>query len=124
LTRRSFPAWLAIVALTLQALWPLLAQAKADGEKLLVPVCTVEGVTHYVQLAGGGSPGDRRPNAVHDHCKLCVFGADRHAAIAPLPFPPLRIAVAAHCAAAPAAALDVACHCSSSAQPRAPPTLS
>jgi hypothetical protein len=122
--RRRLTAWLAIVALALHALWPLLAHAKPASATHLVPVCTIEGVTHYVELAGGGPPADERSSSYHEHCKLCVFGADRHAAISPAPVPPLRIGVAAYCAAAPAAAVDVVFHCSPPAQPRAPPALS
>jgi hypothetical protein len=64
---RKLAAWLAIAAMTLQALWPLVVQAKPS---LLVPVCSVGGVTHYVEVPGGTTPADSHA----DHCQLC-FGA-------------------------------------------------
>ena len=53
--------------MALQALWPLIAQARPAT---LVPVCTVGGVTHYVEVPVGGSPAD----AHDEHCSLCVAG--------------------------------------------------
>ena len=61
-------AWLAIVAMALNALWPLIAQAKPS---LLVPVCTVGGTTHYVEIPGGTTPVDSQ----HEHCAFCFAGA-------------------------------------------------
>ena len=46
---KKFTTWLAILAVALNALWPLIAQARPKNV-LLVPVCTVEGVTHYMEL--------------------------------------------------------------------------
>ena len=77
---RRLPAYLAIVAIVLQALWPLLAQAKPKSV-VLVPVCTVQGVTHYIELPVGGKPGeppsDPRAASQHDHCSFCSGGGDR-----------------------------------------------
>lgn len=68
---RRIGTWLAIVALALQALWPLLAQAKPRSVTL-VPLCTVAGETHYVEVeTGGGGPA----SAHEEHCKLCAPGA-------------------------------------------------
>ncbi len=63
---KKLASWLAIAAMVLNALWPLIAQAKPP---LLVPVCTVGGETHYVEIPGGATP------STHDHCALCVVGA-------------------------------------------------
>jgi hypothetical protein len=60
--------WLAIFAIALQALWPLLAQAKPRSITL-VPICTVGGETHYVELETGG------PAPHEEHCKACPVGA-------------------------------------------------
>ena len=60
-------AWLAILAMALQALWPLIAQARPVT---LVPVCTVAGVTHYIELPDGKGPSDVH----HKHCSFCVSG--------------------------------------------------
>jgi hypothetical protein len=60
--------WLAILAIALQALWPLLSQAKPRSVTL-VPICTVGGETHYAELETGG------PAPHEDHCKACPVGA-------------------------------------------------
>jgi hypothetical protein len=62
---RRVASWLAISALALQALWPLIAQARPAT---LVPVCTVGGETHYVEIPGAPAPADK-------HCELCFVGA-------------------------------------------------
>jgi hypothetical protein len=54
-----------MLAMALQALWPLIAQARPVT---LVPVCTVGGETHYVEIPGKPSPAD-------SHCELCFMGA-------------------------------------------------
>ena len=65
---RKTASWLAILAMALNALWPLIAQAKPS---LLVPVCTVAGVTHYIEIPGGTTPVDSQ----HEHCTFCFAGA-------------------------------------------------
>lgn len=62
---RKLWTWLAIGAMALQALWPLIAQARPAR---LVPVCTVGGETHYFEIPGAPSPADK-------HCQLCFVGA-------------------------------------------------
>src|SRR5476651_417720 len=74
LRRNRLAAWLAVLAMALQAFWPLLAQARPRIAGELVPVCTVEGVTHYLELPAGKSPLDERSASHGEHCKLCVFG--------------------------------------------------
>jgi hypothetical protein len=68
--RRSLAAWAALLAISLQALWPLLAHAKPRSVTL-VPVCTVAGETHYIELETGG--GTSTSHA--DHCKACPVGS-------------------------------------------------
>ena len=65
---RRLATWLAILAMALQALWPLIAKARPAT---LVPVCTVGGVTHYVDVPDGRSPADEQ----HQHCAFCFVGA-------------------------------------------------
>jgi hypothetical protein len=65
---KKLTSWLAILAMALQALWPLIAQAKPAT---LVPVCTVGGTTHYVEIPGGTTPVDSQ----HEHCAFCFAGA-------------------------------------------------
>ena len=71
---RRFGRWLAILAITLNAAWPLLANARPKSVHL-VPLCTVEGITHYVEVPGGSTPLDDSANAHHDHCSFCFLGA-------------------------------------------------
>ena len=70
---RSLAAWLALLGLVLHALWPLIAQARPKNV-LLVPVCTVEGVTHYMELPGGRTPLDDSAARHQEHCSYCSFG--------------------------------------------------
>ena len=77
LYRNRTAALLAIFAIALQALWPLLAQAKPNLAGERVPVCTIEGITHYVELPAVDTPVEKRSAAHHEHCKVCVFGAEK-----------------------------------------------
>ena len=68
---RRLGTWLAILAIALQAAWPLLAAAKPRSVAL-VPVCTVDGVTHYFEVPTGKAPLD---DSVHgQHCVFCTLG--------------------------------------------------
>jgi DUF2946 family protein len=80
---KKLATWLAILALALQSLLPLVASAKASAA--LVPVCTVDGVTHYIEIPAGNTAPE---HAAHgQHCALCMLGADRLAAVAGSPAP-------------------------------------
>jgi hypothetical protein len=76
-SRTRITVWLAALAMALHALWPLLAQARPHAAGTLVPVCTVEGTTHYIELPAGKTPLDEQSSARHDHCAFCFFGSDR-----------------------------------------------
>jgi hypothetical protein len=123
MTRRQnrLAAWIAVLAMALNALWPLIAQAKPRSVAL-VPVCTVQGVTHYIELPGGNSPLDQKSSAQHEHCSYCSFGGER---VALLPF--LQFELSTSTKESRAAHVD-ACELrneeSSSARPRAPPAVS
>jgi Protein of unknown function (DUF2946) len=81
---RRFAAFAAVFAVTLQALWPLLSHARPKDLSLLAPLCTVDGITHYLEVkAGKPTPLDERSAQHGEHCKLCVFGGDRDAAVQP-----------------------------------------
>jgi hypothetical protein len=69
LFRRS-AALAAAAAIALQALWPLIAQARA-GDSVSVPICSVDGTRHEIQLPIG------KTNDGTQHCKLCVLGTDK-----------------------------------------------
>jgi len=113
-------AWLAMAAITLNALWPLIASARPAGVPSLTEICTALGVK--VVSGDAGLPGSDPATKHHQpHCPLCAFGADKlvappstpwqlaagaatHAGVLLSPVPPL----------APGALR-------SPAQPRAPP---
>ena len=81
LYRNRVAALLAMFAMALSALWPLISQAKPLVPGAQVPVCTIEGITHYVELPAPDTPVEQRSSSHHEHCKMCVFGAERPAAL-------------------------------------------
>ena len=110
----------AILAVLLNALWPMLAQA-APADSTLVAVCS-EGGTHYIELQND-SPLGKPLAAHHDHCKLCVFGCDRIAI--PAPAVPVPLAVdSAPLGVTVSSAVPPAVHSATPARPRAPPFAS
>ena len=116
--------WLAILAIVLQALWPLIAQAKPATPSVLLPVCSVDGVTHYIELTPSESPFDERSAVQHEHCQLCVFGSDRVTALPAASIPVLVVETALdeaplHCVVASPETPSFL-----PAQPRAPPPYS
>src|SRR5436305_11994725 len=70
---RRLGHWLAILAIALHAAWPLLANARPKSVHL-VPLCTVEGITHYLEVPGGTTPLDESTNAHQEHCSFCFLG--------------------------------------------------
>src|SRR3954471_10058838 len=119
--RSPVAVYLAILAVSLQALWPLLAQAKPKNA-VLVPVCTVQGVTHYIELPSSGTPAEERAASQHDHCSFCSFGGER---AAPSPFLQPAISTGLEEARPPqVAACELRSEESFSARPRAPPAVS
>ncbi len=120
-SRSPIAVYLAVLAIALQALWPLLAQAKPKNV-VLVPVCTVQGVTHYIELPSNGMPVEQHAASQHDHCSFCSLGGDRAALASFLPaFASPRIDVTAplHVAVA-----ELRSEKPYSARPRAPPAIS
>lgn len=73
---RTFAAWLAILAMAMQALWPLAAQARPGDPGLQVPICAVGGEIHYVALPGPDTPLEKRAAIHGEHCAFCAFGAE------------------------------------------------
>jgi hypothetical protein len=119
--QRPVAAYLAILAIALQALWPLLAQAKPKNA-VLVPVCTVQGVTHYIELPSNGTPVEQHAASQHDHCSFCSFGGER-AALASF-LPPVLSARIDETAPRHVAVSEVRSAKPYSARPRAPPAVS
>jgi hypothetical protein len=78
---RRFGSWLAILAMALNALWPLLVHAKPWDSGLLIEICTSTGMKWSPADGGGQYPAQK--NLV-PHCAFCSLGAGR----APLPSSP------------------------------------
>lgn len=125
LRRRRFPVWLAIFALSLHALWPLIAQARPKVPGMLIHVCAMDGRSQFVEIAPEGTPLEKRSSAQHEHCSMCVFGADRPAVLPPAAIASLVVSSAS--GEAPilsAAAAPPRSHSHPPAYPRAPPAAS
>jgi hypothetical protein len=69
-TLRRFAALAAAFGIALQALWPLIAQARPK-DSVSVPICSADGVRHSIELPLGRTQDGSK------HCKLCVLGADK-----------------------------------------------
>lgn len=118
---RRLSTYLAILAIALQALWPLLAQAKPKNV-VLVPVCTVQGVTHYIELPKGNAPVEQKAASQHDHCSFCSFGGERIALPASRTEFPVLVAASSAPRSAGSPSLESQKHLH--ARPRAPPAAS
>jgi hypothetical protein len=121
LRRNRFASVLAMLAMALQAFWPLLAQAQPKDPTLYAPICSVQGDGTMVDLSGGKFPVDDGAGKHQKHCKLCVGGNDRVQVLVLAPVDAFRspVFVAENPAALPPAA--VRSTSASPAQPRAPP---
>ncbi|MDH4189230.1 MAG: DUF2946 family protein [Betaproteobacteria bacterium] len=117
--RRRVAAWIAAVALALQALAPLLAQARTQDPMLPVPVCSVDGATHDVDPGKGEAPRDEQGGG---HCKLCLVGCVHDLALAGAPRS-VAVAARARRSAGPAGAPELLGEAPRYrlARPRAPP---
>ena len=123
LYRNRAVALLAMLAMSLQALWPLIAQAKPNIPGVQVPVCTIDGITHYVDLPAPDSPVEKSYTAHHEHCKMCMFGAER-LAVLPVAAPFVRLAQGIEPAPDSLPAVSSPSFFHTPALPRAPPAVS
>ena len=79
-----FASWLALLVMTLNALWPLLANARPAGAPSLTEICTSAGMK-VIAADSATQPGDAgagpasESGAAHGlpHCPLCSLGTDR-----------------------------------------------
>jgi len=116
-TSRSAALLAALLGIALNALWPLLAQAKPAYVGLPQTICTEQGLVNPAQgdtQAPVGTVGCK-------HCCLCMLGGDRTHALPPsfAPVPVASAPVAERPRAAPAPALHSGPV--TPAHPRAPP---
>ena len=88
LRRNRLVAWSAAAALLLQAFWPLLSHARPKDPSLLAPICTIDGVTHFLEIKTGNTPLEERSASHGEHCKLCVFGDGKGVALVANDFSP------------------------------------
>lgn len=111
---------MAILVMALNALWPLIANARPAGAPGLMEICTTEGIK---TLPDGAPAGDPAAEHLQPHCPLCSFGTDKLAALPPavVGLPPADLAHAAPAAILHRAA--IAAPQRSPAHPRAPPVL-
>jgi len=72
---KRFAALAAAFAITLQALWPLIAQGRPAERTLTVALCSVEGAGHSIEIPLGRSASGE------EHCKLCVLGDGKGVAL-------------------------------------------
>ena len=80
-----FASWLAIAAMALNALWPLLANAQPAGQASMFEVCTAEGIK-FVPGDAGKAPAESGAKHLQPHCALCSFGADKVPAVTQVAF--------------------------------------
>jgi hypothetical protein len=123
LYRNRAVALLAMLAMTLQALWPLIAQAKPHVPGEQVPLCTIDGITHYVELPAPDSPVEKSSAVHHEHCKMCVFGAER-LAVLPVAVPLVKAVQQSEPAPDSLLAVSAPSSFHQPALPRAPPAIS
>jgi len=118
---RRFGTWLAMLAMALNVLWPLLAHAKPQGDSPVIEICTSAGMKWAAADGSGQQPAKKN---LSPHCEFCSLSADR----APLPsaaaIAPVEVSIAIAAVAAGESAPVVARPCFSPALPRAPPVLS
>lgn len=73
--RHRYSTWIAILAMTLNALWPMLAQAKPGPAPTLHEVCTASGM--QIVSVSGEMPADQQSTAkASPHCAFCSLGTD------------------------------------------------
>ena len=121
-TSRRIAGWLAILAMSLNALWPLVANAKPSSAfDPATEICTVGGVKAF---AGGDVTPQPADKAHQPNCSFCTLGADQFA------LPANAAAIVLPAVESPAFGAGVAgvppaeSSSYSPAHPRAPPVIS
>ena len=78
-TTRRFAAWLAFVAIALNGLWPLLANAAPRD--FVAPICSMVGTTAAADASGIPLPTAPAKSPA-PHCPFCTTGSDHNPALA------------------------------------------
>jgi hypothetical protein len=83
---RRFALWLAFLGMTLNALWPLLANA--GPKEIFAIVCSVNGAQSAAAADGGTPLPHQAPvTSAVPHCPFCLGGSDQTPGLTP----PLRV---------------------------------
>jgi len=107
----------AAFAIALQALWPLIAQARPAERTLTVALCSAESAGHSIEIPlGRGASGE-------EHCKMCVLGDGKDVAPVTSDFP-LSFSIDFSNQGFETATASLQAAALRSAQPRAPPQIS
>lgn len=77
---KRLTGWLAILAMSLNALWPLIANARPVSAGEITEICTANGM---IRVAVGDGTTHSPDLLLAPHCSFCTFSADR--AVAPPP---------------------------------------
>lgn len=76
---RRFAAWLALAAIALNGLWPLLANAAPRD--FAAPICSMVGTTTAVDATGTPLPAAPAKSPA-PHCPFCTTGSDYNPGLA------------------------------------------
>jgi hypothetical protein len=74
----SFAAWVAIAAVVLNALWPLIFQLQADVANMQMDICSQTNMQHQDAASG---PEPEKPSPLIPHCAFCTLAGGGFAAL-------------------------------------------
>ena len=121
-TASRMSAWVAILAVALNALWPLIAECKPGAPSSLVEACDEAGM-HHAAGDPDSAPSDSVP--LMPHCAFCSLAAGGFAVLTAKAFDAAFLRVEAdEFRPAPVRVWPPAFAGYSPARPRAPPVLS
>jgi hypothetical protein len=118
-----FSAWLAILVMALNALWPLVAHAKPVGFSPMSEICSTDGLK-MVSAPADQAPDDSAAKHLQPHCSLCSFGTDK---VSAPPSASLKVpadTLLGYRSIVPESSAEVRSHVRHDARPRAPPSIS
>jgi hypothetical protein len=113
----------AVVAIGMQAFWPLIAQARPGPRAAFVELCGVDGDRHRVEFPIGRGLAPQEDAAGHSGpCAFCLAGCERAAAISAAAAAAFAFGDAASGGVAAGAATAFEFRLPRFARPRAPPS--
>jgi len=122
---RSIAVWVAITAVALNALWPLIAQIKPGMADMQMQGCIEPGMHHEHVAAGEQHAAPAEPSPLMPHCAFCTLAAGGFTALVADRFDaaPLIIDTTEFRPTSPEVR-PIAFFSYSPAHPRAPPVIS